>query len=495
MSADPADIVTEKSERQTSGWDIRNAPRNYAALIGFQAGSALFSFGSVYLITQNLGRDGYGGIIAVIAASQVAQVLTNWTAVAVVRFGVEEFVETRAIARVFWVRLITLTVNLILVIAAASLWFPPLAGWLKLAPETFWLVLGHFAATAFWVHVQMSLQAVKLPLVQGALQMVERLMIFAGIALLLGMGMLTGGAAMACFAIAPAVMAIAGFIRLLPFISARFSVDAAFVRKVLIYSLPLVPFYLVGYFSGSYVDAVFISNYLSTADLGVYSVATQIAAIAIQLPTLANTLLLPLFITLQSESQKERSFDYFRHMLPGLTLLWGVGCAVLAFVMFFAIPLVFGAEYTEATRPLWILLAASVAAIPVAIGYSPVTNATSRTYIASIAAIAAAVTNIACNAVLIPKYGLIGCAAASLFAAVAATFAYAVALKLSAGVPLSWNTLAVVPSIASVAFLVIFPSPVWAGLMWLVLSFIIVITFRHSVTKAVAALSIFKRTA
>ena len=497
MKSNPPDTPdrSEKSERQSSGWDIRNAPRNYAALIGFQAGSAAFSFGAVWLVTQYLGPDGFGGIIAIIAASQVAQVLVNWTSVAVVRFGVEEFIEGRTIARVFWVRLIALVVNLAIVLATATLWFPPLAGWLKLPAETFWLVLAHFAATAFWIHIQMSLQAVKMPLVQGLLQMIERLLILTGVVILLIAQSLSGTAAMACFVIAPALMAVAGFVYLRPFLFARFAVDTAFVRKVLAYSVPLVPFYLVGYFAGSYVDAIFVTNYLSTSDLGIYSVATQIAAIAIQLPTLANTLLLPLFITLQSESQSERSFNYFRNILPGLTLVWGLACAALAFVMYFAIPLVFGIEYAPATQPLWILLVASVAAIPVAVGYSPITNSTSKTYIATVAAVAAGAANISTNALLIPRYGLIGCAFATLIAVLAGTLVYAVMLKTTTGVPFSWNLLAVVPSLASALLIVAFPNPIWAGLLCLVISLCFAFVFRSSVMKAVEALSIFKRTA
>ena len=76
--------ISAASERQSSTWDIRNAPRNYISLVVFQAGSAFFSFASVWLITRYLGAQGYGGIVAVIAASQVAQVLINWTSMSAI---------------------------------------------------------------------------------------------------------------------------------------------------------------------------------------------------------------------------------------------------------------------------------------------------------------------------------------------------------------------------------------------------------------------------
>ena len=57
ISPDVTQEATDASERRTSGWDIRNAPGNYIALVAFQAGSAFFSFAAVWLITRNLGSE------------------------------------------------------------------------------------------------------------------------------------------------------------------------------------------------------------------------------------------------------------------------------------------------------------------------------------------------------------------------------------------------------------------------------------------------------
>ena len=321
-----------KNERQSANWDIRNAPRNYLALVLAQFGSAFFAFASVWLISKNIGSEGYGGVVAIIAASQVAQILVNWTVYSVVRFGTEEFVESAKISRVFWLRLFVLLPNFLLVLLTSQFWFPPLADWLKLPAESFWFVILHFAATALWLHVQFSLQGAKLPRVQGFLLMIERFLIFAGIAILLGVGNLNPLLALICYSIAPLLMAVVGTVYLRQMIFARFSVDWLFVKKIVAYSVPLLPFSLVGYFSGSYVDAIFVSKFLSIKDLGIYSVATQINGIALQLPTLANSLLLPMFVTLQSESQNERTQNYFQNILPSLTLFWGLVCTFFSFV-------------------------------------------------------------------------------------------------------------------------------------------------------------------
>lgn len=486
-SAEQNAAAAPSSERQRSGWDIRNAPKNYFWLIVFQAGSAVFTFAAVWLINRHLGIEGWGGIFAVIAASQVAQVFVNWTGIAVIRYGVDEFVETAIIARTFWTRFAVLTINLILVLVLASVWFPPLADWLKLPPTAFWLVLAHFAVTALWMHVQVGLQAAKMLRAQGFLQMLERLVIFIGIAGLVGGHSLAFSNAVICYITAPAVMAIAGLFRLRGVIFSASPLDRGSAKKILVYSLPLLPFTLVGFLSGSYVDAAFVSKMLSTRDLGAYSLATQINGIAMQLPTLANTLLLPLFVTLQTETGGERSFAYFRNILPAIVLGWGLGCALLAFGAYWLLPAVFGADAASASVPTWLLLAASVVWIPVAIGYSALANSMSSTYIPMIAGIFSAAVNIAANFALIPRYGMIGCAIATLLAYAAAVFVFAALLKKTAAMPVSWTFLAIVPSLAGVAMILVYESPALALAACIAVSCIVGLMKRDSII----ALSLF----
>lgn len=473
----------DAAERRTSGWDIRNAPRNYASLVAYQAGGALFSFGAVWIITRYLGSEGYGGIIAIIAASQVAQVLVNWTSVATVRFGVDEFIETEKIARTFWLRLSILTVNLILVLALSPLWFPILSGWLKLTPQSYWFVIGHFAVTVLWIHAQMSLQAAKLMRTQGLLQMVERFLILVGLSLLSFSAWLTPGWAMICYIAGPLVAILGALFVLRTYVISRFSIDWDFLRKFLAFSLPLLPFSLVGYFSGSYIDAVFLTRYLSTKDLGVYSVATQISGIVLQLPTLANTLLLPLFVSIRKEQGNQRLQNYFRNILPSLTLLWGVGCTALSFFSYFLIPRVFGQEFVNAVLPLWILMAASAVTIPISIGYASISNAASTTYISMYSALVAAITNVIGNFLLIPALGIAGSAWASLIAYSASTVTFAFLTLRSAEIRLSWTPLAIVPSLASLAVFAVSERPVISVIVCLSTAILVGYFSKTSITE------------
>jgi O-antigen/teichoic acid export membrane protein len=441
-------------------WDVQNAPRNYLALLAYQAGSSILSFGAVWLLTQTLGSEGYGGIVALIAASQVAQVFINWTAVAVVRFGVDEFVDTQKIARTFWIRLIILAVNMALVLLAAELWFPPLSAWLQLSPDSFWLVLAHLAATATWIHFQLSFQAVKLPRLQGMLQMVERLLIFLSLITLFFAGGLSGRTALICYIASPAVMAAVGLVSLRHYIFSRFSVDRAFLKSLFTYSLPLAPMWLVGYFSGRDLDAIFITRYLSVSDLGIYSVATQITGIALQVPTLANQLLIPLFISLEKETQSHKTERLFRDVMPVAVLVWGLLCSLATLGSAYLIPPIFGPGFSNSIVPLWILMASTGIALPVMIGYSAYSHALSASYMSMFAAVFAAVTNVVFNFILIPDFGMVGCAWATFISIFVSVMTFGVLLRRLNVIQYSWLHLAMVPGTAGAAVISATGSPI-----------------------------------
>lgn len=481
------------SARQSANWDIENASKNYLSLVLAQAGSAFFAFASVWLITKTLGAAGYGGVVAVIAASQVAQVLVNWTSYAVVRFGVEEFIETEKIARAFWLRFFILAPNLLLVLLSSNLWFPPLADWLKLPAETFWLVFLHFASTVLWIHIQFGLQAVKMPRLQGGLIMIERVLIFASLLILVAAGKLNPFSAMTAYAAAPLVMASVGFFCLRKFVFARFSFDGRFINRIFAYSLPLLPFTLVGYFSGTYVDAVFISKFLSTEDLGVYSVAIQIGGIALQLPTLANSLLTPFFITLLKENRARRLNDYFRDIFPSLIFAWSFFCVFLAFAGYFFIPLVFGIEFYEAVQPLWILLAASAFSLPVLIGYSALSNATSKTYISMFATIFAALANIIFNLQLIPAFGMIGCAWATVIAQFVSVCIFYILLRRASRIPLSWTPEATLPIFSAAGAFSLTGNLFVSLLICMIIGVLIIFLHKNSLREAFNYLKSFRK--
>ena len=131
-------------ERRSSRWDQRAGVGNYLTLCLGHLSSALLAVTALWLASRAIGTSGYGGIVAVIAASQfLGQFAIQWTAIAVFRHGCEEFVETGSIAASFWNRLAILSLNLALVLGSTPLWLPSLSRWLELPAGAHWLLLAH----------------------------------------------------------------------------------------------------------------------------------------------------------------------------------------------------------------------------------------------------------------------------------------------------------------------------------------------------------------
>lgn len=443
--------MSKTSERRTSQWDIHAAPRNYTMVVLSQGGGAIASFASIWLLTRFLGPNGYGAVVAIVAASWMAQVLINWSAMAVVRFGVDEFVAQGIIATIFWLRLLVLLVNAAIVLLLAPLWFPWAASWLHLPPGTYPYVAGHFVVMGLWIHVQHGLQAAKLPRAQGVLLMMERVAVLGALLVLALREAITVRGAVICYIGAAAFMTMAGAYRLRDVIFHRWTFRWPLLRTMSSFAIPLLPFSIVGFLSGSYLDAAFVTRLLGTRNLGFYSIGTQISGVALQLPTLANTLLLPLFVTLQIEAQQDRLRRLLGDLLPSLTLVWGVGATGAAFVGTFAIPLFFGAEFAASVTPLWILLAATTLTLPVLAGYSSLSNAQSRTWVAMLSAMLAAIANISLNNLLIPRWGMAGCAWATMVAYFAGVTVFATCLREAGDVSLASIGSAMLPAIAGAA--------------------------------------------
>ena len=400
-----------KADRRDAGWDLRQGPKNYATLVVAQVASGLLSFAAVWLTTRMLGSAGYGGVIAIIAASQaIGQLAVNWTAVSLSRYGVQEFVETGRLAKSFWTRFWIFLPNVLLVIATSPLWLPPLSSLLKLPPRAHFFVLGHFLCNALWVHIQQGLQGAKLMRLQGSLLTFERVLVL----LIVVACYLSGTASFLTIALAyifaPLGASVAGLFALRKLIFPVSLIDRTLLPSMLKFSLPILPASFVGYMTTNYLDAFFITHYLSAAALGVYSVAYLISGTALQLPLLVGTVMMPLLVTLQVAEGGERAERVLHNVLPLLTLAWGTACAFMAAIGSYLLPLIFGVQFQGVTELLWPLMAAAALAGPALMGYAPFSNAKAATHLYMVSAASAALVNVALNYLLIPRYGLLGCA-------------------------------------------------------------------------------------
>jgi O-antigen/teichoic acid export membrane protein len=478
------------ANRQDAGWDLLQAPKNYLALLSAQLTGSLLSFASVWLVTRYLGAGGYGGVVALIAAAQIVMLLAvNWTSIAVARHGVEEFVQTGRIAATFWARLAILIPNVLLVIATIPLWLPRLSDLLHLPSNAVWLVLCLFLINAGWIHVQQALQGAKLLRLQGWLLTLERVLIFVAICALALRGGLSVWSMGWVYVLGPLGASLAGLFRLRKLIWPTGRLDLLLLKRMLRFSLPIIPTAFIGYLSTNYLDALFISHFLSHVELGVYAVAYQVAGLSQQIPLLAGSLLMPLFVTLQVGKREDRMVRFIRGVLPLLTLLWTIACALVAAVGWYLLPFLFGAKFQQTGALLWPLMAAGALAGPVLMGYAPVTTSTSNTHVPMLGVTLASFANVILDFLLIPRFGLLGCAWAT-------TAAYGINLVIVFFfihwriVPSrTWTLQATLPVVLGALYASLFQENLGAVGLALLASALIAMAHRKSIATAVTTLS------
>jgi len=440
------------SERRAAEWDRDASVVNYATILGGQVGSAALAFVSLWLAARILGAEGYGGIVALIAASQlIGHVTLQWTSIAVFRHGCEEFVNEARIASSFWNRLAILGGNLGLVLLAAPWWLPRVQHWLSIPTYGAGLILAHLVATALAVHVQQSLQAAKLPRFQSFAQLVERGSVAAALIAATLFGPVGFRTIALLYVTSPLISSVVGTWRLRSLIFPRASLDPTLIRTMLRFSYPLFFFSLVGYLTTSHVDAIFILRSLSPAELGVYALAYQVAGVFMQVPGLAGSLVMAFFITAGSSGGDKRIERFFKTTLPTVILAGSILAAVAAAAGSVLLGFFFDPSFDEARALLWPLLAAAALAAPVMAAFGPAANARSRTSIPAIAAAVGGATNIGLNLLLIPRYGLVGCAWATVAAFGVSLLVFAVLVPRVMTAPRSWTLSATLPMVVGAA--------------------------------------------
>src|SRR5882724_1723662 len=152
--SEPVNIANPDARRHPH-WDVRHAFSNYSILILGNAAGAAFAFLNIWLATRSLGANGYGTVAALIAAAQVVLIIgVNWTAVALSRFGSQEFVEHGRLAESFWTRAVIAIATLGALAATYPWWHGFLLRTYHLSATDSLLLIAFIGSSALTVHTQ-----------------------------------------------------------------------------------------------------------------------------------------------------------------------------------------------------------------------------------------------------------------------------------------------------------------------------------------------------
>jgi O-antigen/teichoic acid export membrane protein len=213
-------------------------------------------------------------------------------------------------------------------------------------------------------------------------------------------------------------MSVISFWQIRQFVSFKIVIDREWIKKLLSFSIPLIPYSVTSFFCTNYLDAFFITKYLTKSELGIYSVGYQINSLVLQFLVLVGTLLMPMFVTLRTKGHDKFIKQYLDVILPFFVLIWGAVIAFAAIFFGLLIPIVFGEEFHSLSPVIWIFMVGTTFTVPLLIGYSPFATAASAVYISFPLALTTAIANVLGNFILIPKWGLIGSAWATTISSV-----------------------------------------------------------------------------
>jgi O-antigen/teichoic acid export membrane protein len=398
-------------------WDKNNLLRNYSFNILTQFGAALVSFFIVWTITRYSGTEVLAITVAVTAGSQAVVLFSNWTSIAVMRLGGEEFLKTQKISFIFSAKVAILICNIAVLILFYPLWSGFLIRLLKIPEVAGPYLLCQFVLMSFIAHFTSGFQAVKLLRIQGLLLLTEKgisLLIILAFSLFFGA---TWQNFMLAYLTAAAVVIIIAIALIRKFYS--FHIEWKYVKQVLRFSFPLLPYGITAFLTTSYLDTFFISNYLEKNDLGVYSVAYQFYGFWMQLPTILGGLMMPMFISYIVRDHLDVIEKYLKESMHIILLIWALFSAILAFSLCIIIPLAFGIKHPQLNSILIIFILGTTFSVPNFIGFAPYTLARKVIFFAFPLAIITAGVNFLGNYFLIPRYGLIGSTYSSILATIA----------------------------------------------------------------------------
>lgn len=160
--------------------------------------------------------------------------------------------------------------------------------------------------------------------------------------------------------------------------------------------------------------------------------------------------------------------------------------------MGFLIPAVFGDSAAGSAIVFAVLTAATAVAVPAIMGFGPLTNAISATIVSAVASLLAAATNVLGNYLLIPRYGLKGCAWATVAAYSVSMVTMLLFCRLRFGYKTGWTLPATLPAIAAAGLASITGDVITALGVAVVAAIIVVLAWRRPAAEGVALLRSYR---
>lgn len=420
---------------------LRRGGRSFLALGLGNYGAMAVSLVTNAWLARRLGVEEYGQLALLLMASQVMMlVAVNWTHAGFVRFGAGEFVDRRTAADALWTRLgivLPTAAAAALVLVAAR---GPITAYLGVPVSAVGLLLLHFTALAALSIVGAVFQARQEMARYGLTLLLDKTAMFVCVAWLPAAWTSSAVPALTCLAVCSSLVACWGVWVVGGSTWRPRRPSSASFRRMAAFSLPLLLTTWAGLFGTNWFDLVILNWYVPVGGIGLYSVATQLAGVMQQVTVVFATLLLPELSVMVVKGQSARIRSLVERGLPYWLLATSLLFAVVIMGARIGVPLVFGESYGGAVPVLaWLMLASC--ALALFNSCTSLAGAFGATWVMTGVSFASTTVNVVMNLLLIPVFGIIGSAMATVAAYVVGAGCMLVFVQRRVGVPvvrLSW---------------------------------------------------------
>jgi len=395
--------------------------RDYLSMAVFNVMSIGISFVNTSALLALLGRAAYGDIVSCTSMGVlISMFATDWSALAAMRFGTEEYLASGHAGKTFWNRLSIIGCCLGVVLPVIALG-PRLIG----ANQRFTGLMAVFLTVylplaIYWLHVQRYMPAIRRHDLVYPLLCLERAMVLCVIGACHYLGRLSVGWVLAGYVLGSGAAGGLSTYLIRKQIGRPQWPDRESMWRILNFSWPLIPSVWIGALSTNALDYLLVGRYVGSSQLGVYSLGVQISGIAQQLPQIAGTLLAPRVVGMRLKGESERLGRFVRHDFVLAQWCWVALCFGGAAIVSWQGPRWIPPGYDLLTTLAW-PLAMVTTLLPIwYVVWNPILAAFERTRTIMWASVASGLTNVAANFVLIPRFGAIGSAWATVVALVTA---------------------------------------------------------------------------
>lgn len=384
--------------------------RNFFGVSAGNYGAIALSFLLNMILTRRLGTEAFGQLALLIMAVQVlASLVVNWTMTALVRFGAQEYARTGTVAETFWARFIVIAPWLFAAAAVTALGQGPAATYFGVSPWVVWLAFAYFLLSGLLATLGAMFQACQQMPRYAATLFLDKALALAGVLSL--PRSLAGDPAMVigCYALSSLLVSVWACLALGPRFLWPWRADSRMVGELWRFSLPLILSTWVGMMGTQWVNYAIIKHYLALSDLGLYSLANQVAGVVQQVTIISSSLLLPHFSVLVAGERHDEIRHLVERVVPyglmGFSLFVSIGILLAGP----GVPLIFGPAFTGSVAPLVILLVATMG-LALFNTFMPLVSAHGMTWALTGITLVSALVNLLAALLLIPAYGVNGAA-------------------------------------------------------------------------------------